>query len=302
MSSRFTSRIRQALRYSAWLLATSLVLTSCLSPGILPFGPNRPKSSTVLASSSLRQMAAYAIRNDGAKPASGSLRTTPINVTGKIMSAFFTIDDQDDEGVVVFGNSRPDIADVSSELFDFNMRQSLAVSGTLSLKQDMIGGITSQMALAFGFVDVELSLDGNTHGIRIAMADVNGMKRGDKLLKNADGTFQWFDMETQVFSSVRPPHPAKIAKIADYYDPGHPKMVFFPLSLKLKTPLKVDANRLKAATEFNLAIDFEMQDAIELEGVTQETGLDSKKLIQSLEFSQDFQANSGFTANATMSY
>lgn len=69
------------------------------------------------------------------------------------MSAFFTIDDQADEGVVLFGNVRPDIAEASAELFDFGMTHSMAVTGTPGFKPDMLRRVTSLMLLAFGFVD-----------------------------------------------------------------------------------------------------------------------------------------------------
>jgi len=241
------------------------------------------------------------------------LRITPTNITGKVLTLLFPIESQEDEGVVVFGNNRPDIAPASSELLDFDMAQRLAVNGTVQLKPGYVGGQSGALNLLFGYIDVEFVLNGRARVVRVALADVNGMQRGDLLLwfDGADATaqtmatgsagdattgdgatttgrFRWYDLDADQFVSTRPDNPVVIEAIRDFFDPVRPHLVFYPLRAELTSTLDLRAEVFENAISMNVVLDFILHQAVVLEGQHDET-IDDAALIQSFNL-----ANSAF--------
>ncbi|MFT4604563.1 MAG: hypothetical protein ACI9W4_001296 [Rhodothermales bacterium] len=52
----------------------------------------------------------------------------PFNVTGEILSVVFPIDPAPDDGIVVFGDGRPDIAPTTAQLLPFDFADHLSVN------------------------------------------------------------------------------------------------------------------------------------------------------------------------------
>ena len=119
------------------------------------------------------------------------LQLTPDNVTGQVLSLLFATDGQDDEGVVIFGDSRPDIAPADADLIDFDFAEPEPILSTILLKPGFVGGQSSLMVLLFGYLDLHFTLDEQEKVVRVALADNDDMLRGDKLLLDvASDTFE----------------------------------------------------------------------------------------------------------------
>lgn len=280
-------------------------------------------SSTVLRSSDL-------VRGDAAQstPAvsdtTEGLRITPINVTGKVLSLLFPIDGKEDEGVVVFGNYRPDIAPADSELLPFDMADQLAVSGAVQLKPGFGGGPATSMILLFGYLDIEFELNGQNRLVRVATASVEGMQRGDVLLwfdnttssaqttpsgsspepASPDGEFRWYDLDTNSFVSTRPENPVVIPAIRDFFDPIRPNLVFYPISGQTTQTLDLGANVFENAISLNVVLDFALSQFIVLEDQHDPSAIDDATLIQNFNLSitslgVDF---SGLSVDAQVSF
>ncbi len=266
-------------------------------------------SSTVLASSSLAGGGEAAQAAPAVSDTTEGLRITPTNVTGKVLSLLFPIDDKLDEGVVVFGNYRPDIAPADSELQDFDMAAQLAVGGMVNLKPDFGGGPSSAMILLFGYLDITFDLNGQTRTVRVALASVEGMQRGDVLLwfEDASGTggaFRWYDLDSQSFVSERPDNPVVIAPIRDFFDPIRPDMVFYPISGSLTQPLDFSLGVFQNAVSMDVVLDFALSQFIILEDQHDPSAIDDATLIQSFNLSitslgVDF---SGLTVDAQVNF
>ena len=283
------------------VLCAVLGLWGCDGSGIL--WPGSVASRTVLTSTSLSGSDKSAQQAPApATVGENGLEVTPDNVTGKALSLLFATDDQDDEGIVVFGNGRPDIAPADSELYDFDFADSLAITATATLKPGFVGGQSSQMVLLFGYLDMHLTVNGQERVVRIAMVDTGEMQRGDKLLLDeASGTYQWYDADTEAFTDERPDSPAAIAAIRDFEDPIRPNQVFYAINAMLLEPIELDADAILASSGMTVTLDFVMTDSIVLVDQTDETSITDETLITSLDLSQNVSGygESGFAVDAT---
>ncbi len=280
-------------------------------------------SSTVLRSSDLVQSSS-AQSTPAVSDTTEGLRITPINVTGKVLSLLFPIDGKEDEGVVVFGNYRPDIAPADSELLPFDMAEQLAVSGTVMLKPGFGGGPATSMILLFGYLDIDFELNGQTKRVRVATASVEGMQRGDVLLwfdnsagssqavpsggttdaTSAGGEFRWYDLDTSSFVSERPADPVVIAPIRDFFDPIRPDLVFYPISGQTTQTLDLGAGVFENAISMNVILDFALSQFIVLENQHDPAAIDDATLIQSfnLAFTSLGVDFSGLTVDVQVSF
>ena len=229
------------------------------------------------------------------------LSYTPSNVTGKVLSLLFAIDEMEDEGIVVFGDERPDIAPATSALYDFDLANPDPITSTIMLKPGYVGGPSSMIVLLFGYMDMEMTINGSTKTVRIALADIDDMQRGDKLLlDDTTNTYQWYDLDTASFVSTRPTNPAAIAEIRDFTDPIRPNLVFYPINVELLQAVQLDLATVQASTGIDAVIDFVMTDAVVLVDETDETTLTDADIITSLDLIQNVSGyeSSGFHAGA----
>ncbi len=289
------------------LVAMSLVfLLGCPQAGDL-FTPSNPTnagltSRTVFTSSTLSGLGPAALAAPVADSADGLL-VTPDNATGEVLSLLFATDGQPDEGVVVFGDGRPDIAPATATLYPFDLANSLALNGTAGLKPGFVGGQSIHMVLLFGYIDVLFTLNAQQREVRVAMADVDGMTRGDVLLKNlTSGSFEWYDQNTTSFTTTRPTNPVVIDSIRDFTDPIRPQLVFYPLNVGLNTAVTMDATALAASSAIESTVDFGLTQAVVIEGQHDEAAVTDALLIQNFNLTQSAFGfgDSGLQADGTL--
>lgn len=269
------------------------------------FGSGTLTSRTTLTSTTLSggSASAASVPAPAVLSTAGGLEVTPDNVTGKVLSLLFATDGQEDEGIVVFGNERPDIAPADSDLHDFDFAAPEPITAAVSLKPGFVGGTSSLMVLLFGYMDMHMTLDGQEKVVRIALADVDDMRRGDKLLLDAaTGTFRWYDTDTGSFTATRPANPAAIEAIRDFTDPIRPNLVFYPINAALLDPIAVDAEALAASSGMDVVLDFVMTNVILLKDQVDPSSVSDADLITSLDLTQNAagHAESGFQVNATV--
>lgn len=113
----------------------------------------------------------------------------------------------------MFGNQRPDIATTAVTLYDMDLAESLSVSGSSIGVQPGLPAapVADHMVLLFGYVDIEIELNGAAKVVRVACATRDGMQRGDVLLKSSGGAFQWLDTSSSQLVSTRPEEAQQIA-------------------------------------------------------------------------------------------
>ncbi|MFT4604567.1 MAG: hypothetical protein ACI9W4_001300 [Rhodothermales bacterium] len=268
--------------------------------------PGDVQAITVLTSSSLAPAEAAPKTPNGTlrqRGSSSDFEVTPSNVTGEILSVVFPIDPAPDDGIVVFGDGRPDIAPTSAQLFPFDFADQLSVDATIQIKPTLSDGTIERVHPLFGYADFAyIQLDGTERVVRIAMASVAGMTRGDKLLDMGGGQFEWYDLDTSSFSATRPANPSVIEEIRDFTDPIRPNLVFYPMVVNLTSTLNVVAAEYLAASTIESEVDFFMGGALTLVGQTT-SDLADADLIQSLTLTQmitGFGGQSGFEADATL--
>jgi hypothetical protein len=236
---------------------------------------------------------------------SADVQLTPDNVSGEILSFLFATAGQEDEGISVFGDVRPDTAWSSAPLYPFDLANQLAVTTQITVKPGFVGGTSEHAVAIFGYADFHLTLaSGNQQVVRVSMVELGslGMQRGDKLLADANGTFQWYDMDTQTFTSTRPNNPAVIEAIRDFTDPIRPLMVFYPLNVFLTSPVTLDPQVVTTASGLDAVVDFSMGGAVTLVGQTTSNVTDDV-LITSFSLTQIGNwGNSGLHADAALTF
>jgi hypothetical protein len=259
---------------------------------------------TVLTSTSLSE-AGSAAQVPAMNLSSADVQLTPDNVSGEILTFLFATAGQQDEGVSVFGDIRPDIALASAPLYPFDLANQLAVTTQITVKPGFVGGTSEHAVAIFGYADFHLTLaSGNQQVVRVSMVELGslGMQRGDKLLADANGTFQWYDMDTQTFTSTRPNNPAVIEAIRDFTDPIRPLMVFYPLNVFLTSPVTLDPQVVTTASGLDAVVDFSMGGAVTLVGQTTSNVTDDV-LITSFSLTQIGNwGNSGLHASAALTF
>ncbi len=259
--------------------------------------------STVLTSTSLSG-AGSAAQVPAMNLSSADVQLTPDNVSGEILSFLFATAGQEDEGISVFGDIRPDTAWSSAPLYPFDLANQLAVTTQITVKPGFVGGTSEHAVAIFGYADFHLTLAGNPQVVRVSMVELGslGMKRGDKLLADTNGTFQWYDMDTQTFTSTRPNNPAVIEAIRDFTDPIRPLMVFYPLNVFLTSPVTLDPQVVTTASGLDAVVDFSMGGAVTLVGQTTWNVTDDV-LITSFSLTQIGNwGNSGLHADAALTF
>jgi hypothetical protein len=236
---------------------------------------------------------------------SADVQLTPDNVSGEILSFLFATAGQEDEGISVFGDIRPDIALASAPLYPFDLANQLAITAQATVKPGFVGGTSEHAVAIFGYADFHLTLaSGNQQVVRVSMVELGslGMQRGDKLLADTNGTFQWYDMDTQTFTSTRPNNPAVIEVIRDFTDPIRPLMVFYPLNVFLTSPVTLDPQVVTTASGLDAVVNFSMGGAVTLVGQTTSNVTDDV-LITSFSLTQVGNwGNSGLQASATLTF
>ncbi|NNE71863.1 MAG: hypothetical protein HKN29_16080 [Rhodothermales bacterium] len=292
-------------------LLLALLLTAC---DVVNHGDEEPhhghgdgvQATTVLTSSSLATRgSAGKAAGHAVKSASGGTDylVTPFNVSGEILSVVFPIDPAPDDGIVVFGDGRPDIAPTSATLLPFDLVDHDPVNEFIDIKPTLADGTVERVHPLFGYADFFYDQDdGTPRTVRVAMASVNGMVRGDKLLDMGGGQFFWFDLDTSAFTSARPSNPAVIEAIRDFTDPIRPNLVFFPMVVNLTSTIGVTAADFLAAATVESEVDFYMGNGITLLGQTT-SNLTDAETIQSFTLTQmstGFGGASGFTADAVL--
>lgn len=254
------------------------------------------QATTVLTSSSLAGSAKA--RVVARKSGRTDFELPPSNVSGEVLSVVFPIDPAPDDGIVVFGDGRPDIAAASATLYPFDFLAQLSVNAAINIKPTLADGTVERVHPIFGYADFDFAQqDGTPRTVRVAFADVNGMVRGDKLLAVGTG-FQWLDLDTGALSSTRPANPAVIEPIRDFSDPIRPNMVFFPMTVDLTSTIGVTASDYLNASTVESVVDFYMGNGITLVGQST-SNLSPEDLMQAFTLTQML-GTSGFTADATL--
>lgn len=264
------------------------------------------QATTVLKSSSL------AIRGSAGKDRARVIQNStggsdyvvdPYNVAGEILSVVFPIDPAPDDGIVVFGDGRPDIAPTTAQLLPFDFADQLAVNDFISIKPSLADGTVERVHPLFGYADFSYEQDDLTvRTVRVAMASIDGMVRGDKLLDTGGGQFEWYDLDTNSFSATRPANPSVIEDIRDFTDPIRPNLVFYPMVVNLTSTIGVTAADYLAASTVESEVDFYMGGGVTLLGQTT-SNLSDDETIQSFTLTQmmtGFGGQSGFTADAIL--
>jgi len=256
------------------------------------------KARTVMTSSSLASgKTGVTMEKSGAADVS----LTPSNVSGEAVSLLFAIAGVPDEGIVIFGDSRPDIALATATTFAFDFAAGLAIVSTPTFDTSRPGGQSEHMVVIFAHMDFDIAVDGQPYTVRIALVSNNGMQRGDKLLFTG-GSFQWFDLDSGSFTATRPSNPARIADIESFVDPIRPNMVFYPFNAFMTNPplsmLTVD---LIVASGLDVVLNFNVLGMLVLEGITSTAGLVADDVIQLLNVTQVTEGfgNSGLEVNAS---
>jgi|GEM_PF-665660 hypothetical protein len=241
------------------------------------------RATTRLTSNSLsvaQGLQAAALKTSG-WASNGNWLITPNKISGKILSIVLPIDGTSDDGVVPFGDGRPDIAPADSTLYDFDLSYVTSLTNeSMSFKSGFTGGKCSSMILLFGYFDVEFQQGSNTRKVRMVYGDSGSYVRGDKLLFSPSGEaagYYWFDTTRECFSATRPHSPEVVALVRDFSDPVRPVMHYYMLGAKLRDNTDYDGSKsnsltLTAATIVGkstvFSVDFDVQDVVAFTGVT----------------------------------
>ncbi len=236
-----------------------------------------------------------------------SLALTPYNINGQALSLLFATASEDDEGLVIFGDFRPDIAPSNSILYPFDFADQLVVNSAVILKPGYVGGNVEHMVNMFGYIDIYVTVDMTDRRFRLALSDYDvgtgNYVRGDVLLEDTiSGNLRFYDLDNNVFASTRPNNPYTIEEIRDFFDPIRPNMVYYPLNVSLDPNIYLDANELQTASSIDVVVDFFVEDFVILENQTSTENISDSALINSFNITQNVVGfgNSGLTATATV--
>ncbi len=224
---------------------------------------------------------------------------TPSNLSGKCVSLLYAIAESQDEGLVIFGNERPDIATSTANLYNFDFANQLAVSGSVSVRPGFVGGTVSHMVILFGYLDVTFPVGSTEKTVRIAMGDVEGMERGDIMLKIGN-TFQWYDTQSGTFTTTRPTTPATISAIANFVDPIRPNRHYYSMNITLTNVLSLTGAALANATGISSVIDFYMSNFVVLTGLANTSSISDAALMSNFTIATvaTGESDSGLSASA----
>jgi len=282
-------------------------------------------SNSLVAAQALRAMG---VTVAGTKEGSNWL-ITPSKISGKVMSIVLPVNGAEDEGIVPFGNGRPDIASAESVLYDFDLSQVTALKqSVIGLKPGFKGGSCEAIMMLFGYFDVEFTQGGVNKKIRMCYGDSSPYVRGDKLLYNANGAstgkYYWYNTSDGSFAvetGTRPSSPSVNSYVRDFSDPVRPNMHYYMLGANLRNCTDYDGSRRNYITlsksicednELSFTVDFDVQNAVIISGVTTEAdfnALTDAQLIQKFDMKQntsrgwtDSQLYCGITFEATKKF
>ena len=266
------------------VLIIAVLLTGCDSEGSKDDDRNFDlEARTIMKSTSL---AAGKSDQAATKSNGADIFVTPTNVSGEAVSLLFAISGVPDEGIVIFGDSRPDIAPVNATTYPFDFAAQLAIVSTPSFDTSRPGGQSEHMAVIFAHLDFEFTVDSQQHVARIALVSNNGMQRGDKLIQVGTG-FQWYDLDTSAFTATRPANPARITFLETWVDPIRPNMVFYPFNAFMTNPpLTLLTAVLSTSSGLDVVLNYNVQDMLVLEGVASPAGLTASDVVQLLNVKQ----------------
>jgi hypothetical protein len=282
--------------YLSILMTFVIILSACNKKEDSDQG-NGIKATTVLTSSSLTKNGLY---NHGVLD---SVPIYPTNINGQALSLLFATASEQDEGLVFFGDGRPDIAPGNATFYPFDFANQLAVLSNINLKPNYVGGLVQHAVSMFGYIDIYMIIDGSNRVIRLALGEysvgTDTYIRGDVLLQDmATGEFRFYDLTNSVFTAARPANPYVIEEIRDFTDPIRPNMVYYPLNIFLNPSISFDATELQTATSVYVRIDFFVENFVVLQDMSTTTGISDSALINSFDISQNIVGfgNSGLEA------
>jgi hypothetical protein len=262
---------------------------------------NQITASVILTSTSL------ATHNTKLKVIGDSIALTPYNINGQALSLLFATASEIDEGLVIFGDSRPDIAPSNSTLYPFDFADQLVVNSVVNLKPGYVGGNVEHMVNMFGYIDIYVTVDENDRRFRLALSDYDigsdSYIRGDVLLEDTiSNNLRFYDLDNYIFTTTRPNNPYSIEEIRDFFDPIRPNMVYYPLNVFLDPNIYLDANELETASSIDAVVDFFVEDFVILENQTTTENISDSALINSFNITQNVIGfgNSGLSATATV--
>lgn len=266
-------------------------------------------STTSLTSSNLK--AASVLRAQGVVLPGISVGSdwaiTPTKISGKVMSVVLPINGLEDEGIVPFGNGRPDIAPAQSTLYDFDLSQVTTLAAqTIGLKQGFVGGTCNQIIMLFGYFDVEFDQGTTAKKIRFVYGDTDPYVRGDKLMYNPSGEttgrYYWYNTSTESFvteTASRPAYPALNNYVATFSDEIRPNMHYYMLGAILEGNTDYDGSVRNYITlsrsivednDLSFTVDFDVANAAVFRNVASSTeyeALTDAQLIQKFDMKQN---------------
>ena len=259
------------------------------------------------ASVTYKSSSLASLKDQGFLKTGDSLPLTPFNVSGEALSLLFATASEVDEGLVVFGDGRPDIAPSTATLYPFDFANQLVINSTVSLKPGYVGGNVEHMVSLFGYLDIHVSIEGNDRVLRLAFADYNvgsnSYVRGDVLLQDTiSDEFEFYDLDNLVLVAARPANPYVIEEIRDFTDPIRPNLVFYPLNIFLNPNISLNASSLQTASSVDVVVDFLVSNFVLLQNQATSTNISDSAIINSFELSQNVIGfgNSGLSATATV--
>ncbi|MBI5399871.1 hypothetical protein HZB07_04585 [Candidatus Saganbacteria bacterium] len=232
---------------------------------------------------------------------------TPTKISGKILSVVLPVNGREDEGIVPFGDGRPDIAPANSTLYDFDLTQVTRLrKDSIGLKPGYTGGQATQIIMLFGYFDVEFTHNGQSRKIRFVYGDTGNYVRGDKLLLNAnsatDNKNYWYNTANGLFvseSSTRPSSPEVNTYVRDFSDPIRPEMHYYLLGANLRNNTDYDGlaknyitltRRVVEDNQLAFTVDFDVRNAVLFANVSSEAAFNSltdAQLIQKFNMKQN---------------
>jgi len=260
--------------------AALLALTACSDPGggTRIDGTTKFKSTTLESSSNVTSLKRSAL-----VVSEGDITLTPTNVSGQALSLLYGFGSG--QGLDIFGPVQPDIAQPGAELVTFNFADELAIESTVYLKDDFPGGESITLVIGFGYLDISFTLDGqnlstDNHSFRVAMGSVEGMTRGDVMMK-MDGEYKWFDLTNEVFTTTRPDNPVVIDEIKNFYDSDTPDRHFYFFNVGLSDGgISVNVQELLSSAGIYNEVDFSIGSIVEIDECTDSDTLHDEDLIQ----------------------
>jgi hypothetical protein len=288
-------------------LAGLLFVLSCGS-----IAPYIGMGTTLLTSSTLTSPAARGLTATGTAGATG-WEVSPDGLSGEVVSVFFVMQSGNDEGLVVLGNSRPDIASASSSSF-FDLSVVSSFTQPVSYKPGFVGGYSNVIYMSFVYFDVSFLQNGTQRIARFWYADspTSSPRKGD-IQFLVDGEFKWYDTQSATICATRPTSPESSTFVRDYVDPTHPNMLVFVLGAKITSPeagVQITGSLL-ANNSLTSSVDFDYGNALVFTGIGSEAEYDAltlEELWQVIDMKQnvvdwhDVEADPGLTCTATLSW